>query len=47
MEWVIGVIGLVLLLVIGIKLEKMLGKILTELSEIRDLLAAIYDKIRL
>ena len=47
MEWVMGVIGLVLLIIVGIKIEKILGRILVELSEIRDLLAAIYDKNRL
>lgn len=42
MEWVIGVIGLILLFIIGLTLEK----IMVLLSEIRNLLAAIYDKIR-
>jgi hypothetical protein len=40
--WVIGVIGLMLLFIIGLTLEK----IMVLLSEIRNLLAAIYDQAR-
>lgn len=42
MEWVVGVIGLILLFIIGLTLEK----IMVLLSEIRNLVAAIYDEIR-
>lgn len=42
MEWIIGIIGLVILAMIGVRLEKISG----QLSEVRDLLAAIYDNTR-